>query len=171
MYVWRELQLFQTVESARMAPLAGKGRECLPLKTLQEVLPPQASRIWHFSIYQWWTQVLDWVPQGSPGPSRSYSNPRLKTICWNNSVFRSIEKCLIFLHFEIFNQVSSLSSAWQPLWKAVVVFIARNTFAERKQKEAKVWKVSCFDDNNFTTPRYILYMFFWSSNSRFAMID
>ena len=35
---WTNGHLFQTIEFTRMAEVKGKGKECLPLKTLQEVI-------------------------------------------------------------------------------------------------------------------------------------
>ena len=89
-----------------MAEVKGKGRECLPLKTLQEVIfslqgiwRHYQSRIYDNDVrllrvllppgivhhFQSWPQVLDWEPQGPSCQSRQPTHPRF---CWKRYPFR-----------------------------------------------------------------------------------
>ena len=81
-----------------MAPLAGKGRECLPLKTLQEVMPQkQASNLASKPLSMMMSTGTGMGPSRAPLPIQIIQPSKVKdTLLEHNAGFRSMESKLSF---------------------------------------------------------------------------
>ena len=166
--MWLELQLFQTeLNRTRMAPLAGNGRECLPLKTLQEVMPPSNLA----------SQSLSGTGLGAPRvpmPIQNISKPsKVKDTLLEHRI-RTSQSVGAFQHFEVFSTRSpSYHLPGNPSGKQSWSSLLR-TPLQRESKKRPKWENNYF---SVLIRRYLqlhaftLNMFFWSSSSRLAIID